>query len=128
MSSATYVGHAFNRRVKLGEDESVVRSANAVRFGPIGMSSYGTLTLTSERLIWTPMPYPWDFFAWTAVKNQVGDVSVHRNSIFWFPFERWALQIRAASRVRRFRFGGILPEERSSIDGWLEAIRQWQNQ
>lgn len=124
-----YAGHWLTRRVPLAEGEMVLRTDMAFRFRIIAWVM-GILTLTSERLIWTPFPMPWGYSRWTATKSDVTDVSVHRY-VWWAmfsPWARWAAEVKTARKSRRFVFGGILPEgSKSRAESWVKAIAEWAN-
>ena len=71
MAGTKYAGHFLTRRVELAKDERVLRSWNAFRVLPIAFYSFGALTITTHRLIWTPMPYPFDWFSWAADRAEI---------------------------------------------------------
>jgi hypothetical protein len=125
----TYAGNLGTRRVRLADDEEVLREAFVFR-SIWTLLSMGTLTMTSQRLIWTPTPLPWDF-RWRAVdKEDIDAVSVHRNSRWVEPVSlmRWSVEIEARGKKRRF-FAPSQPASgyRAGAEEWTKAIRQWAN-
>ena len=132
MAGTVYAGVFLTRRVKLDEGEIVLRSANAFRYGRMGFFSAGILSMTAQRLIWTPIPYFWDIWPWIATRPDVLDVSLHRNTMIWlvwYPWQKWAVQIQARKSTYRFGFGADWPlrDQRTNVDHWLGTIREWMN-
>lgn len=133
MAKSVYAGNWQTRRVKLGEDERVLRTSSAVRY-EIGILAYtGVLTLTTHRLIWTPFPYIADIRPWIVTKTELRDVAVVDQSNIgpWLfaPFQKWALRVETTtSGTRRFSFGNVLEiRQRTKADEWKKAVQGWMN-
>jgi hypothetical protein len=92
-------------------------------------NAIGTLTLTDERLIWTPIPFPWSLLKLTIERTDVTDALAHRYS-WWLAnmFFRWSADIRVDRKSRKFVFVGVLPGgAESRTRKWVKAIREWAN-
>ena len=126
MTQAVYAGQWLTRRVKLAPDDSIVRADNAFRLAAFGsLYSFGILTITLSRLIWTPTPYFWDFFPWTVLKTDIRKVSVSRLGFSFLP-PRWCASVEARGRRRRFDFDGLVTGIRKpNAEEWVEEIGEW---
>ena len=118
----------LTRRVQLADGEEILRSGSVYRWAFLGTSP-GLLTLTAQRLIWTPVPWPWGFCRWIK-KGELKAATVHRNAswMMLMGVAAWALDVRTAERNQRFVFTGwpiIRPQ--SVVEDWATELQQWAN-
>ena len=124
MAGTKYAGHFLTRRVELAKDERVLRSWNAFRVVPIAFYSFGALTITTHRLIWTPMPYPFDWFSWAADRAEIKSVSVR--SLSWWHLPRLSA-LHVATRRSNRDFGLDSWPIFWRTEGLAKTIRKWAN-
>lgn len=121
MSTTNYAGNFFSRRVKLSDDEQVLRSEIASSIRWVMYVSHGVLTMTTQRLIWTPFPWPMmsDIFSWPVAKTNVGSTSIKRVSPLVSLSKLYAVRVESAKGNREF----ITP----LASDWAKQIRTWAN-
>jgi len=112
----------FGRKVGLAPSEVRLRSTRGARFGPLGTYSFGTLTLTTKRIIWTPWLFLWDPRVRIVNREEVVGVSQKRR--FVLDAHRTELQVKTTHGTLKF---GLDPRLLSSrvADEWVDAIREW---
>jgi hypothetical protein len=114
-----FAGAWLTRRVRLNRDESTEWSAWATRLAFLGSEVPGLLTLTNQRLIWTPVPFnPWGIFPWVLAREAVVRTQTVPRS-FWRLW-RPAVSIEGGGCERRFYVGGHAKTEDS-----LKTLTQW---
>src|SRR3990172_3838260 len=81
-----FAGRWWTRKVRLAEQEYVLRSAVSLRLGWLGSYTFGILSLTSDRLIFSPCPLLGQApMAWTRWKGTKQEVEAVR------PYKRWMM-------------------------------------
>ena len=91
--------------------------------------SVGALTLTTDRLIWTPFPYIADISPWTVTRTDLQNVSLQQDDRLLYRFQTWMIRVETANGTRRFGFGNLLDRrgQRTKTDHWVGAIQEWMN-
>ncbi len=84
---------------------------------PLGLQSPGRLTLTTERMVWTPAPYFWGFYAWTTPRTEVETLNLGRK------FLRLLWSLRVGSNDRNL----LLIGPAGRLKEWLGTIGEWAN-
>jgi hypothetical protein len=112
----------WGRKVRLATGEVQLRSARGARFGPLGVFTPGTLTLTPQRIIWTPWWFPWD--PRIRIVNREEVLSVSQKRRFILDAHRTELQVKTTNATLKF---GLDPRLLSSrmAEEWVDAIREW---
>ena len=128
MISRYYAGRWWTRRERLGEDETVLHFTTARRDGRLGGYVIGFLTLTAERLIWTPSPLfsPLANLGWTrwqATRSEVVSIESFRRSRWLDLVGFWAFRIETHRETVRFR--PTVKGNRQPVDAWVSIIRLW---
>jgi hypothetical protein len=125
-----YAGRWWTRRVKLAEEEYVVRSAVSFRLGWLGSYAFGVLSLTPDRVIFTPSPFLGQApMAWTRWKGTKQEVEAVRPYGRWMRMG-WALLVSTdKEQVRLQPYAGKRGwrAQREANDEWSEAINAWMN-
>jgi hypothetical protein len=112
----------WGRKVRLAPGEVRLRSARGARFGSLGVSTFGTLTLTTQRIIWTPWWFPWD--PRVRIVNREEVLSVSQKRRFILDAHRTELQVKTKHGTLKFGLDPRLLPSRLS-DEWVDAIRGW---
>jgi hypothetical protein len=134
---AEYAGRWWTRKVRLGDEEYVLRSATSWRLGFLGSYTTGVLWLTTDRLIFTPSPFlgqlPMAWTRWAVEKRKALSIIKQKR---WLG--GWELRITVdgdrarfwptpsgAARSPRRRWIWFWPAQREATEEWSEAINQW---
>ena len=126
---AEYAGSWWTRKVKLAEDEPILRTAFSSRLGFLGSFAAGILWLTTDRIIFTPSPFigqlPMSWTRWVVEKQRFVSVKEQRR---WFG--GWELRLEVVGDRARF-----MPSaknrgwraQRETTQEWLSEIDKWAN-
>jgi hypothetical protein len=128
MADHAYAGQWWTRRVRLETGETILRSANAIRYGWLGGYAIGLLSITTVRLIWTPSLFNFVSIRWTLMKSELTSVAVHRRSRWLDLVGLWAIRIEGARKKASFTIaGGGWGAQRPAAEEWMQEIKQWAN-
>ncbi len=84
---------------------------------PLGLQSPGKLTLTTERMVWTPAPYFWGFYIWKTPRTEVKTLKLERK------FLRLLWSLRVGSNDRNL----LLIGGAERLKQWVRTIGEWAN-
>lgn len=120
---ARHAGAWITRKVALAPDEEPLKSTGCVKFGPLGTYAIGLLTLTNERLIWTPSLFFWSPLVWSRTRSEIRSVSVHSR----FVVDPWRSELRivTADGTGKFGLDARFTSPTNAAAEWADAIKQW---